>query len=402
MPAEEPARTLRRRVFDVLESGRRGGRAARLIDYSLLVLIIANVAVAVLDTVASIHAEAGDLFQLFDRLCVAVFAVEYGLRLWTAPEHAAFRKLAPAASRLRFATTPFMIIDLIALLPFLAEIALGSDLAVVRVVRVIRFLRLTRYSPALATVGRVLADNWRALAGSGVLFSGLLILSSVLMYFAEGRVQPDALGNVPKAMWWAVVTLSTVGYGDVLPVTLVGKVIAGLTMVMGIMFFALPVGIIATGFLQEIQRRDFVVSFGMVARVPLFVSLDAPMIAQLVGLLNAKKVAAGAIVVRKGDEADGMYFIASGEVEVDIPAGPVRLGEGDFFGEIALIEPGARRTATVTAVRPSELLVLDVQGFHRLMGRSPLLAEAVKDVASQRLRALEKSATGVGADSKNS
>ena len=193
-------------------------------------------------------------------------------------------------------------------------------------------------------------------------------------------------------MWWAVVTLSTVGYGDVLPVTVVGKMIAGLTMVMGIMFFALPVGIIATGFLQEIQRRDFVVSFGMVARVPLFASLDAPMIAQLVGLLNAKRVSAGAIVVRKGDEADGMYFIASGEVEVDVPAGPVRLGEGDFFGEIALIEPGARRTATVTAVRPSELLVLDVEGFHRLMGRNPLLAEAVKDVASQRLRSLEKPA----------
>ena len=243
-----------------------------------------------------------------------------------------------------------------------------------------------------ATVGRVLAGNWRALAGSGVLFAGLLILSSVLMYFAEGRAQPEALGDVPKAMWWAVVTLSTVGYGDVLPVTVVGKMIAGLTMVMGIMFFALPVGIIATGFLQEIQRRDFVVSFGMVARVPLFASLDAPMIAQLVGLLNAKRVSAGAIVVRKGDEADGMYFIASGEVEVDVPAGPVRLGEGDFFGEIALIEPGARRTATVTAVRPSELLVLDVEGFHRLMGRNPLLAEAVKDVASQRLRSLGKPA----------
>ena len=392
MPLEESPGTLRRRVFDVLESGRRGGRTARFVDYSLLILIIANVAVAVLDTVASIHARAGGLFQLFDRLCVAVFAAEYGLRLWTAPEHAVFRKLAPAASRLRLAATPSMIVDLVALLPFVVELAFGSDLAVVRVLRVIRFLRLTRYSPALATVGRVLAGNWRALAGSGVLFAGLLILSSVLMYLAESRVQPEALGDVPKAMWWAVVTLSTVGYGDVLPVTVVGKMIAGLTMVMGIMFFALPVGIIATGFLQEIQRRDFVVSFGMVARVPLFASLDAPMIAQLVGLLNAKRVSAGAIVVRKGDEADGMYFIASGEVEVEVPAGPVRLGEGDFFGEIALIEPGARRTATVTAVRPSELLVLDVEGFHRLMGRNPLLAEAVKDVASQRLRSLGKPA----------
>jgi voltage-gated potassium channel len=390
MPQNDLPRTLRSKVFDVLEGGRRGSRMARLVDYSLLTLIVANVAVAVLDTVGSIHVRAGALFNLFDRLCVAVFATEYCLRLWTAPEHAVFHKLRPAESRLRLATTPLMIVDFIALLPFVIEFALGSDLAVVRVVRVVRFLRLTRYSPALATVGRVLAGNWRALAGSGVLFAGLLILSSVLMYLAEGRVQPETMGDVPRAMWWAVVTLSTVGYGDVLPVTVVGKIIAGLTMVLGIMFFALPVGIIATGFLQEIQRRDFVVSFGMVARVPLFASLNAQTIAQLVGLLNAKRVARGAIVVRKGDEADGMYFIASGEVEVDVPSGPVRLGEGDFFGEIALLEAGARRTATVTAARPSELLVLDVQGFHRLMGRNPQLAAAVKDIAGQRLKALSK------------
>ncbi len=390
MPEAESSKTLRRRVFDLLESGRRGSRAASLIDAGLLLLIIANVAVAVLDTVASIHARAGDQFQLFDRLCVALFALEYALRIWTAPEHAVFRALRPTASRMKLAATPMMVIDLIALLPFALELLVGSDLAVIRVVRVIRFLRLTRYSPALATLGRVLATNWRALAGSAVLFAGLLLASSVLMYFAEGRLQPEALGDVPKAMWWAVVTLSTVGYGDVLPITVIGKVIAGFTMVVGIMFFAVPVGIIATGFLQEIQRHDFVVSFGMVARVPLFASLDAPMIAQLVGLLIARRVAAGAVIVNKGDEADGMYFIASGEVEVDVPTGPVRLGEGDFFGEIALIQPGARRTATVTTVRPTELLVLDVQGFHRLMARSPQLVEAVKEVANQRLRALEE------------
>jgi voltage-gated potassium channel len=393
MPEEQGVKTLRRRVFDVLESGRHGRGAARLIDYGLLGLIVANVAVAVLDTVASIHSQAGAAFQFFDRLCVAVFAVEYSLRLWTAPEHAVFRKLAPTEARLRFAATPLMVVDLIALAPFVIEVAVGSDLAVVRVIRIVRFLRLTRYSPALTTVGRVLANNWRALAGSAVLFAGLLLISSLLMYFAEGHLQPQALGDLPKAMWWAVVTLSTVGYGDVLPITVAGKLIAGLTMVLGIMFFALPVGIIATGFLQEIQRRDFVVSFGMVARVPLFASLDAPMIAQLVGLLNAKRVAQGAIIVRKGDEADGMYFIASGEVEVEVPSGAVRLGEGDFFGEIALIEAGARRTATVTAVRPSELLVLDVQGFHRLMGRRPQLAEAVRNVASQRLKSLARASS---------
>ena len=322
-PPQESSLTLRRRVFDVLESGRRS-RTARLVDYSLLVLIIANVTVTVLDTVAAIHVRAGDAFHVFDRVCVAIFAVEYGLRLWTAPEHVVFRKLSAGAEPPAAGGHAFHDRRSCRPVAVCARIALGSDAAVVRVVRVIRFLRLTRYSPALATVGRVFAANWRALAGSGVLFTGLLLVAAVLMYLAEGRLQPQALGDVPKAMWWAIVTLSTVGYGDVLPITVVGKIIAGFTMVMGIMFFALPVGIIATGFLKEIQRRDFVVSFGLVARVPLFASLDAPMIAQLVGLLNAKRVSAGAIVVRKGDEADGMYFIASGEVEVDVP---VRTGQ---------------------------------------------------------------------------
>ena len=168
-----------------------------------------------------------------------------------------------------------------------------------------------------------------------MLFTGLLLVAAVLMYLAEGRLQPQALGDVPKAMWWAIVTLSTVGYGDVLPITAIGKIIAGFTMVMGIMFFALPVGIIATGFLQEDPtprlRRELRPGRPGAAVCQPRCPDDRR---SLSACLNAKRVSAGAIVVRKGDEADGMYFIASGEVEVDVPAGPVRLGEGDFFGEI--------------------------------------------------------------------
>jgi voltage-gated potassium channel len=210
------------------------------------------------------------------------------------------------------------------------------------------------------------------------------------MYIAEGDVQPDRLGDVPSAMWWAVVTLSTVGYGDVVPVTMAGKVVAGFTIIFGILFFALPVGIIATSFQEQIRRRDFVVSFAMVARVPLFARLDAAALARLVGLLTARRVAAGEIIISKGDEAEAMYFIASGQVEVETPSGPIRLGDGDFFGEVAMISDDSRRTATVIAARTCELLSLSVRDFRRLVQSNAEIGEAVHEVARQRLEAITR------------
>jgi voltage-gated potassium channel len=293
-----------------------------------------------------------------------------------------------------------MIVDFIAIMPFFFELVYGVDVAAIRVIRIVRFYRLARYVPAIATIGRVLAAEWRSLMGSMVIFAGLLLLSSVAIYVAEGRLQPDKLGDLPSAMWWSVVTLSTVGYGDVTPITAPGKLIGGFVMILGLTFLALPVGIIASGFQEEIRRRDFVVSFAMVARVPLFARLEAPLIARLVGLLHARKFATGAVVVSKGDPADGMYFIANGEVEVELPDNPVRLGEGDFFGEIALIQHEAIRTATVTAKRPTDLLVLSAPDFRRLMAQNPDLDHAVRETAAQRMedtrrRVAEKSETDV-------
>lgn len=389
----------RGRVFEILERGRRDEVASRAFDIAIVALILANVAAAVIGTVSWIGAAYGEALRVFDTVCVAVFMAEYAARLWTAPEHPALRHLPPVMARARLAATPLMIVDLVAILPFFIELAAGVDLRVIRLLRIVRFYRLARYVPALATIGRVVAAEWRPLLGSAVLFLGLLLFTAVLMNLAEGDLQPDRLGDVPSAMWWAIVTLSTVGYGDVVPITPFGKIVAGLTMLLGIMFIALPVGIIATGFHAEIHRRDFVVSFAMVARVPLFSRLDAPTIARLVGLLTARKVPAGDVIVSKGEEADGMYFIASGQVEVELPQGSVHLGEGDFFGEIALLSPDARRTATVTAVRASELLQLHRRDFQRLMARHADIAEAIQRVAHQRrgeIEAQQKALTGGG------
>jgi voltage-gated potassium channel len=246
-----------------------------------------------------------------------------------------------------------------------------------------------RYVPALATISGVIASEWRSLLGSFVLFIGLLLISGVLMYIAEGNVQPDKLGDVPSAMWWAVVTLSTVGYGDVVPVTLFGRLIAGLTMVLGIMFLALPVGIMASGFQNEIQRRDFVVSFAMVGRVPLFANLGVATIARLVDVLRARKVQAETDIVTRGEAGDGMYFIASGEVEIILPDRRIKLGVGDFFGELALLKPDAKRTATVVATKSCELLKLEQGDFQSLLERHADLAEAVGEIARRRLAELQ-------------
>ena len=219
---------------------------------------------------------------------------------------------------------------------------------------------------------------------------GATLLAATIMHLAERNVQPDKLGTIPDAMWWAIVTLGTIGYGDVVPVTALGRIIASVAIFLGLIMVALPVGIIASGFQQEIRRRDFVVTFAMVARVPLFAQLEISTIARLVGVLRALKISGGQHIVTRGEAADGMYFIASGEVEIMLPERRVRLSEGDFFGEIALLMPDTTRTATVVAVRSCELLKLEQRDFQGLLERHADLAETLSDIARRRIEEYER------------
>jgi voltage-gated potassium channel len=216
-----------------------------------------------------------------------------------------------------------------------------------------------------------------------IIFAGVLLGAAAAMYAVEGAMQPERLGDMPKAMWWAATLLAKIGGADTTPLTTLGSIIAAITVMLGIGCFALPVAIIGRGFYEEIRRHDFVVTFAMVAQVPLFSRLDAGSIAELVGILRARTVPAGATIIRKGDRGDAMYFIASGAADVDAAAGKVRLEEGDFFGEMALLsrEP---RSATVTAVRATDLLILDVDDFLRLLDHEPDIRAKIQVVSEQR------------------
>jgi voltage-gated potassium channel len=224
----------------------------------------------------------------------------------------------------------------------------------------------------------------RTLIGCLVILAGAMLLFGSLLYAIERDVQPDKFGTIPQGMWWAIVTLGTVGYGDVVPVTPFGKFVSVFTIICGFAMIALPVAIISSAFAEEVKRRDFIVTWGMLARVPLFSHLTAGEIADIMRLLRARSIEPGEILVRRGEPATSMYFITAGEVEITLPSQHVRLSDGTFFGEIALLHR-TKRSGTVTATRKTRLLVLDAQDFHALIERVPALAAHVKKTAKARL-----------------
>ena len=214
-------------------------------------------------------------------------------------------RMPPWRARLIYATRGYLIIDLLAILPFYLGGLLGIDLRVLRVLRLLRFLKLSRYSPAMHTLLRVLRNERRSLMGAGLLLVAALLLSATGMYYIEGGAQPDKFGSVPQAAYWAMTTLTTVGYGDVTPVTPLGKLWSMLTMLFGLCMLALPVAIISTGFAQEVGRRDFVVTWSLMSRIPLLAELDAREVAEVMPLLRAHDLPPNVEVIADGEPGRG-------------------------------------------------------------------------------------------------
>jgi voltage-gated potassium channel len=373
----------RRLVYETIEPGVKNSLYSRSFKRLCFAAILLSVLFAVVSTVPSLSAATRERLIDAEYLLGVFFLVEYGSRLWTAIEHPLYVSAGPWRSALIYAATPLMVLDALGLAPLVLQLAAPDARAAILLFQVLRFFRLARYSPALATVGRVLANEWRALMATGMIGLGMLLVAATAMYLLEHAAQPGRFASIPDAMYWAIVTLATVGYGDVVPVTPMGKVAAGAAIVAGLIFFALPIAIIATSFIAEMRRRDFIINYGMVARVPLFSTLDAVAISELAGMLKARKVPRDAIILRKGERGESMFFIGQGEVEVIVPDGTVRLREGDFFGEIAVLGR-TRRTATVIARQPCELLVLDAADVLKVMEQNPQVETALRDAIATR------------------
>lgn len=362
----------RARIHEVLEDEDGLARDAGAVRAGIAALIGLSIVGTMLDSVPSIGARWGGALGTVETLIVLAFTVEYTLRLWVCVEDRAERYTDPLWGRLRYARTPMAVVDLLAVLPWWLGLLVPISPVLLRSLRLIRLLKVARISPALGTLELVVYNERRALLTVAVLAMVTLLLASALIYAAERAAQPEIFGSIPAALWWAVATLTTVGYGDAVPVTPLGRLIGGLTALAAIAMLALPTAILGAGFVQEMHKRDFASVAAMVARVPVFRHLAPAQLAEVTGLLQPRQLPPRYTVMRRGEHAGSMYFIDAGEVSVRTPQRRLTLGPGDYFGELALLEPGPRHTTIVT-LTACRLLELRAGDFQRLIAGDPAL-----------------------------
>lgn len=318
-------------------------------------------------------------------LVAVVFFGEYVVRVWTAPESSRFIGASDGLARLRWAISVDGVIGLLAVVPVVA-ITFGSIEATheaAPIFCVFWVLKLSFHAPAMNTLMRVIANERATLASVVIIFVMILITAATLAHILEREQQPTVFGDIPGALWWAVVTLTTTGYGDVVPQTVGGRMVGSVVMVSGILVLALMTGILATGFAEEERRREYLRVWEQVTRVPMFAELGTVTLSEIVSKLRVRHYPARIVVVRRDEPGDSMFFISEGEVEVRLPRGAVTLRQGGFFGEMALLDR-LPRSATVVTARPTTLLVLYASDFYEIAANIPSLVEAVEREARRR------------------
>jgi len=322
----------------------------------------------------------GDLLSdAFDVVAV-FFVIDFLLRLYAAPGAPGGEHRGAWRSRLSWITSLGGVFDLAAAFPGVIALPDTRDATLIGFIWVFKYVR---YSSGLSILERVITKARHALLSVLLGLVIVLLAAASLAYLLERSTDP-AFSSIPAALWWAIVTLTTTGYGDIVPHTLGGRMLAGVVMVCGIMVFALLAGILATGYAEEMRRSEFLRTWEMVAKVPFFHNLGATLIAEVARLLRVRDYPANAVIIRRGEPGDCMYFIADGEVEIELHPQPLRLEAGAFFGELALLT-GAPRNATIRATGACTLLTLDIVDFFELLGRQPELARVIHEEASQRL-----------------
>lgn len=244
------------RIFEIIEKGEKGDVASRVFDIVIITLILLNLAMVIAETF-TISATWQQVISVAETVSVIIFTIEYALRIWTAD--LLYPGKTSVKARLKYIFSFMAIIDLLAILPFYLPFIIPIDLRVLRTLRVVRLLRIfkiNRYTHALGLIAQVFKNKASQLISSVLVVGLLMIIASVLMYNIESSAQPEAFPNAIETMWWAVATLTTVGYGDVYPITAAGKILATVIAFLGIGMVAVPTGIITAGFTEIVSNKN--------------------------------------------------------------------------------------------------------------------------------------------------
>ena len=384
---------MRTQFYQILYSDSRPF-AHHLVKVLILLSVATVVAVAMIGTLPRFDLVPDAVMNTVRMAAMVVLTIELVARFWVTPEGTAhaFETVIPDAarnhevsgSRLVYLRSSLGLVDVLVVLPAWVNLLYPISPHWFELAAALSLFKLARYVPALSLVTAVVARQGRSIYAALVVLGILLVCSATVIYMVEYETQPAYFASIPHSLWWAISTMATVGSGDMAPITPIGRIVGGIAMVFGIAMFAVPAGILASGFAEELRKRDFVVNWQSVARVPLFARLDAVAIAAVAELLKPRSVSANQAIVRRGEVADAMFFIMEGEVEVDLAPNPAILKSGNFFGEIALVRD-VNRTATVIARSNCRLLVLETSDFRQLIQQYPELNEQIQRVASERL-----------------
>tara|TARA_B100000686_G_scaffold162523_1_gene170083 strand:+ start:107 stop:1153 length:1047 start_codon:yes stop_codon:yes gene_type:complete len=332
------------------------------VDNYLGVLILLNILHQIVSSMEFVEGRESLILYggIFFQVSMYIFSAEFVLRLFL-------------EKRLSFLSC----LDLLVLLNYFF---LGLiDLRVFRMLRAFQIFSQSRILLPANTLFKTIKMQRHALVGSLVLVLSILLVFSTLMYFVEGDEQPIKLGSIPLALWWGMETLTTVGYGDVHPVTGPGRVLGSLIMLLGIAMFALPAAILGSAYYEEMQKRNFLVSLETITEIPIFAQLPINAIGKINEKLEVVLLPAKKVIFEKGDEADSMYIIEIGRVEINLDPNPTVIkDQGDFFGEMGLVSDNPR-SATITTLDEVKLLRLKKEDLEELIEEHPIIFKEIEE-----------------------
>lgn len=373
---------LRRRGYELFEHESPTDPYAKFIHRALVALILTNVVASVLDTVPSINAVYAADFDRLEAFSLVIFSLEYAARLWAAPENPIHAHRSRWLARLFWMGSAPGVIDLLAIAPFVLGQLFNIDLHVITLPRLFRFYKIARYSPGFNSLVMALRSERSALTASLVILITMVLTFAGLMYVFEHAAQPDKFGSIPDAMWWAFATVTTVGYGDVIPITLAGRIVGVVTMITGLVMLALPAGIIASAFATNIARQHFIVTAGMLARMPLFDGLEISSILEVLPTVVTRTFERGTQIVHWGAQAGTLYLIVDGEIEVEQARRRRQIGPGEAFGGVI----GPQRDLSARALSRVRLMLIETRDVTELCRKLPDFAERIVALAPDERR----------------